>query len=316
MEKTTAKGVTITVSPKQNGGSSNDNSTVITTTESSDYDYIAVTDKYGNVTYEKVPKKQSSTVRPGSGSTVATEESGSTTDAYTDYDYVAVTDEYGNTTYEWIPKTTGTTTVPNTNSSTTVTSTKSTTVASNFSTTVSSTVSATSTVTGNRTTVSTNTAKTTTTAPATCTTAAINTQNAFALLDKDVMAGSSTALICLDGYTFPAGGTSKTFTCSSTGSWSGYDASQLCQNSINQNSTTRCSDPSADIDMTNTLLPKARINGTQPVGTMIVHSCKQQYVFGSIGQPLQIYQCLSTGVWTNNLQGEACVAAGRASAEL
>ncbi|CAJ0569359.1 unnamed protein product, partial [Mesorhabditis spiculigera] len=249
-----------------------DNSTVITTTESSDYDYIAVTDKYGNVTYEKYRKKQSSTVHPGSQSTVATEESGSTTDAYTDYDYVAVTDEYGNTTYEWIPKTTGTTTVPNNRSSTTVTTT--------------------------------------------CTTAAINTQNAFALGDKDVAAGSNTTLICLDGYTFPAGGTSKTFTCSSTGSWSGYDASQLCQNSINQNSTTRCSDPSADIDMANTLLPKTRINGTQPVGTMIVHSCKQQYVFGSIGQPLQIYQCLSTGVWTNNLQGEACVASGRASAEL
>ncbi|PAV80534.1 hypothetical protein WR25_11387 [Diploscapter pachys] len=97
-----------------------------------------------------------------------------------------------------------------------------------------------------------------------CDTTQINLVNA----NSSTLQGNGTILIhkCNENYLFPDGEPIRMYECTSDGTWAGYNGDS-CQ-------PIRC--PQLNVDVSNARTPKfldTTLNGTQPQGTQIVHTC-------------------------------------------
>ncbi|XGW24864.1 hypothetical protein V3C99_006375, partial [Haemonchus contortus] len=72
-------------------------------------------------------------------------------------------------------------------------------------------------------------------------------------------------------------------------------------------SVTRC--PQIEVDLSNSISPlpnSTELSGPQLPGTLVIHMCSVSYAFPTLQQPLKIYECLNTGEWTDNNNGDKC----------
>uniref|UniRef100_A0A7I4XRI4 Sushi domain-containing protein n=1 Tax=Haemonchus contortus TaxID=6289 RepID=A0A7I4XRI4_HAECO len=72
-------------------------------------------------------------------------------------------------------------------------------------------------------------------------------------------------------------------------------------------SVTRC--PQIEVDLSNSISPlpnSTELSGPQLPGTLVIHMCSVSYAFPTLQQPLKIYECLDTGEWTDNNNGDKC----------
>uniref|UniRef100_A0A0M3HWX5 4_1_CTD domain-containing protein n=1 Tax=Ascaris lumbricoides TaxID=6252 RepID=A0A0M3HWX5_ASCLU len=68
-----------------------------------------------------------------------------------------------------------------------------------------------------------------------------------------------------------------------------------------------CPPPLVNLSHTNLPSPEdGHLIGYQPIGTIVVHVCANNYIFSSSHQPVSVYVCLDNGQWTDNMRGESC----------